>query len=145
MQRPSSLPALAQLKAEARQLRQHARAQGAPVSHAAALERIAQYYGFRDWNTLRARASNLPELQLGMAVSGRYLGQPFTGHVHAIAACGSGGCRRITLQFDRPVDVVTFDSFSNFRSRVSAIIGQDGTSPQKISGGQPQLVVTPLA
>lgn len=143
MQVPSTLPTLPQLKAEARQLRQQAQNQGQPISHAKALEQIARQYGSRDWNTLHARASNMPELQLGMQVTGRYLGQPFTGEIRALAAHGPQGHQRITLQFDAPVDVVTFDSFSNYRSRVSAVITADGCSASRTSNGQPQLVVTP--
>ena len=144
MQTNSALPSVTQLKAEARLLRRHSKAQGQPISHSTALERIAQYYGFRDWNTLSARASNAPELQVGMQVEGSYLGQPFTGYVHGLTACGSNGHRRITLQFDSPVDVVQFDSFSSWRQRVSAVIDADDRSPQKTSNGLPHLTVSPL-
>ncbi|MEX0301370.1 MAG: glyoxalase superfamily protein, partial [Leisingera sp.] len=61
--------------------------------------------------------------------------------VHGLAACGSNGHRRITLQFDRPVDVVQFDSFSSWRHRVTAVIDAGDRSPQKTSNGQPHLVV----
>lgn len=145
MQTNSVLPNVPQLKAEARLLRKHSKAQGLPISHSTALERVAQYYGFRDWNTLSARASNAPELQVGMRVEGRYLGQPFTGYVHGLAASGSNGHRRITLQFATPVDVVQFDSFSSWRHRVSAVINSEDRSPQKTSNGLPHLTVSPLA
>ncbi|MBY6056513.1 glyoxalase superfamily protein [Leisingera daeponensis] len=145
MQTNSALPSVAQLKAEARLLRKHSQAQGQPIPHSTALERIAQYYGFRDWNTLHTRASNAPELQVGMRVEGRYLGQLFTGYVHGLAACGGNGHRRITLQFDAPVDVVQFDSFSSWRQRVSAVINAEDRSPQKASNGLPHLTVSPLA
>ncbi|MBY6140282.1 hypothetical protein KUV26_12615 [Leisingera daeponensis] len=145
MQTNSALPSVAQLKAEARLLRKHSQAQGQPIPHSTALERIAQYYGFRDWNTLHTRASNAPELQVGMRVEGRYLGQLFTGYVHGLAACGGNGHRRITLQFDAPVDVVQFDSFSSWRQRVSAVINAEDRSPQKTSNGLPHLTVSPLA
>lgn len=145
MQTNSALPPVPQLKAEARLLRKHSEAQGQPLSHSTALERIAHYYGFRDWNTLSARASNAPELRLGMRVEGRYLGQPFTGCVRGLAACGGDGHRRITLHFDAPVDVVQFDSFSSWRQRVSAVINADDRSPQKTSNGLPHLTVRPLA
>ena len=144
MQKDTPLPTIRQLKAEARLLRTEAANQGQIISHSTALERIAQYYGCRDWNTLHARASNAPELQVGMRVEGRYLGQPFTGYVHGLAACGPNGHRRITLQFDTPVDVVQFDSFSSWRQRVSAVIDAADRSPQKTSNGQPHLLVSPL-
>ncbi|WP_027256880.1 MULTISPECIES: glyoxalase superfamily protein [Leisingera] len=144
MQQQPALPPVPQLKAEARLLRKHSQAQGQPISHSTSLERIAQYYGFRDWNTLSARASNILDLQVGMRVEGKYLGQPFTGYIHGLSACGTNGHRRITLQFDTPVDVVRFDSFSSWRQRVSAVIGADDRSPQKTANGLPHLTVSPL-
>ena len=39
------------------------------------------------------------------------------------------------------VDVVTFDSFSNYRSRVSKVIGADGRSFDTTSDGVPHLVL----
>ncbi|WP_424977225.1 glyoxalase superfamily protein [Leisingera sp. S232] len=144
MQKDTPLPPVGQLKAEARLLRTEAAKLGQPISHSTALERIAEYYGYRNWNILHARAANAPELQVGMRVEGCYLGQPFTGYVHGLAACGPNGHRRITLHFDKPVDVVQFDSFSSWRQRVSAVIDAGDRSPQKTSNGQPHLAVSPL-
>lgn len=135
----SPLPSPQQLKAEARQLRAEAAKRGTPVPHATALERIAHYYGFRDWNTLHARAARAPDFRIGMRVRGRYLGQRFTGEILALTALGRQGHRRITLKFDTPVDVVRFASFSNLRQRVSATIDGSGRSPRKTSGGEPHL------
>jgi Glyoxalase superfamily protein len=39
------------------------------------------------------------------------------------------------------VDVVTFDSFSNFRKRVWGVVGPLGESREKTSDGQPHLVI----
>ena len=47
----------------------------------------------------------------------------------------------MTLHFDEPVDVVTFDSFSNFRTRVSKVVGPDGRSFDVTSDGVPHLVI----
>ncbi|MFW8593952.1 glyoxalase superfamily protein [Cribrihabitans neustonicus] len=144
MKSPSALPSLQQLKTEARLLRREAAKNGPPIPHATALERIAHYYGYRDWNTLRARASRTPGFQIGMRVEGRYLGQRFTGEILSLSALGCQGHRRITLKFDSPVDVVRFGSFSNLRQRVSATIDGSGRSPQKASGGIPHLLIDTL-
>ncbi len=137
------LPSVTELKTQARRLRDSLRASGVDLSHSAALEQIAHQHGARDWNTLHALAGNQLTLRIGERVKGRYLGQPFTGEVRGLAVRGDGSHQRVTLHFDEPVDVVTFDSFSAYRQRVSADIGPDGTSPQRISTGEPQLVVMP--
>jgi len=105
---------------------------------------IAHQYGYRDWNTLHAAVGNRPPpapVQLGMRVSGRYLGHPFDGEVIAVRALGEGERYRVTLAFDEPVDVVTFDSFSAFRSRVSATVDRRGITAEKTSDGQPHMVL----
>ncbi len=78
---------------------------------------------------------------MGERVTGRYLGQRFSGEVRGITRTGPGGQYRVTLHFDDPVDVVTFDSFSSFRQRVSTLINGDGVSPRKTSDGMAQLVI----
>ena len=45
------------------------------------------------------------------------------------------------LGMDDPVDVVTFDSFSAFRQRVTATIDEHGVSPSKTSNGRPHMVL----
>ncbi|MCA0873628.1 hypothetical protein LCL97_22575 [Seohaeicola saemankumensis] len=137
---------IAGYKTQAKRLRAQLADTGAPISHSQALEMIARQHGARDWNTLRAMAAvpgNARPLAVGDRVSGRYLGQPFTGYVHGLTHAPQAAYSRITLHFDDPVDVVSFDSFSSFRQRVSATIDADGRSPQKTSDGQPQLVVVP--
>ncbi|MEN8685342.1 glyoxalase superfamily protein, partial [Marivita sp.] len=42
---------------------------------------------------------------------------------------------------DEPVDVVHFDSFSNFRKRVQCVVGPSGTTKEKTSNGQPHVVL----
>lgn len=135
---PTSLDAL---KAQAKRLRQALADDGDFISHSQALELLARQMGFRDWNTLHASAGNRPSpLQLGAQVSGAYLGQKFTGVLIGIETL-SGGRQRVTIDFDEPVDVVTFDSFSAFRKRVTAVIGDDGCSPEKTSNGRPQMEI----
>jgi len=133
---------IAELKAQAKRLRSRLQTSGTQISHSEALELIAHQNGARDWNTLRASAGNMPPLpKIGERVTGRYLGQRFAGVVRGMSRIGPNDQYRITLHFDDPVDVVTFDSFSSFRQRVSTLINSDGVSPRKTSDGQPQLVV----
>ncbi|MEK7266055.1 MAG: glyoxalase superfamily protein [Pseudomonadota bacterium] len=134
--RPSSIDAL---KAQAKRLRQALADEGDFISHSEALELLAKQLGFRDWNTLHASAGNRPTpLLLGARVSGLYLGQKFSGALVALETL-SGGRHRVTIDFDEPVDVVTFESFSAFRTRVTAVIGEDGRSAEKTSNGRPQM------
>ena len=134
---------VAELKAQAKRLRERLRDMGKDITHGQALNLLAQQHGLRDWNALHARAGNRMRLQLGDRVRGTYLGQVFSGLVRGISTLGDGAQRRVTLQFDTPVDVVRFESFSSFRQRVTGVIDWDGRSPQRTSDGAPQLVVMP--
>ena len=135
---PLSLDAL---KAQARRLRQALAEDGDFISHGEALELLARQMGFRDWNTLHVAAGNRPPpLQIGARVSGRYLGQKFSGVIVGVEML-SGDRRRVAVDFDEPVDVVTFESFSAYRKRVSAIVGEDGCSAEKTSNGRPQMEI----
>lgn len=140
---------IAEYKQQAKRLRATLAEQGTTVSHGAALELIARQHGARDWNTLVATtpatsppAKAAPSLRfaVGATVSGRYLGQAFTGKVLALSA-QAGGLYRITLHFDTPVDVVTFDSFQALRRRVNAVIDADGVSPRRTSNGLSHLTI----
>ncbi len=139
----SPLPDLDQLKAQAKRLRDALQRSGEPVGHSRSLEILAQQYGFRDWNTLHAAVGNRPPgppVALGARVRGSYLGQAFEGEVIGVEVPQSAPDRfRVTLHFDDPVDVVTFDSFSNFRQRVSCVIDATGATAEKTSDGRPQL------
>ena len=132
-----------QAKARARAIRAEQANAGSPISHAEALERVAAELGYRDWNTASARLSNNPEivLQVGDEVTGRYLKQSFYGRVLSVSELANGGAYRVTLDFDAPVDVVTFDSFSGYRKRVSATINASGVSFAKTSDGVPHVVL----
>ncbi|MCB1361348.1 MAG: hypothetical protein KDJ96_09845 [Rhodobacteraceae bacterium] len=137
-----SVESLSQAKAQAKALRAALAAQGTRVSHAQALEIVAHQNGARDWNTLHARLARAEPtpLQVNDRVSGHYLGQAFTARVVAVSKAGRN--LRVTLRLDAPVDTVRFDSFSNMRQQVSAVVGPDGRSTRKTSDGTPHLVIT---
>ena len=137
----TQLPSLDELKAQARRLREQLETDGHTISHSKALELIAEQYGHRDWNTLHAAVGNRaqPPVMLGARVSGRYLGQVFDGEVIAVAARQAPGRFRVTVMFDEPVDVVSFESFSAFRQRVTCTIGSDGRTVEKTSNGLPHM------
>lgn len=141
MQLDLSGPMIASYKAQAKTLRT-SKPKGESLTHAQALERIAKNEGMRDWNTLRAKASKPVTVTPGMRVQGRYLGQFFEGQIYAVSMLGSADQMRVTVQFDEPVDVVRFDSFSAFRSRITSVIGKNGASKQMTSDGEPHLVLT---
>jgi hypothetical protein len=132
-----------QAKARARELRAELAATGTQVSHAEALERVAAELGYRDWNTASARLSNEPEvpLQVGDRVAGRYLKQAFAGRVLGVREVSGGAAFEVTIRFDEAVDVVEFESFSNFRTQVRIVVSAGGVSPLKTSDGVPHMVV----
>ena len=137
-----ALPTLDAARAQAKALRATLAAEGREITHSAALELIAKSHGLRDWNTLHAAIGNTPPppVTLGQIVEGRYLGQPFTAEIIGITQL-SEGRYEITLDLAEPVDVVTFDSFSAFRQRVTATIDAKGVSPRHTSNGRPHLVL----
>ena len=132
---------LARLKVEAKQLREHRLQQNIETTHSEALEILAASYGLRDWNTLHAKASQPVDLRAGDSLQGRYLGQSFTGTVLDIANTAEPDQALVTIKFDDPVDVVKFDSFSSYRSRISKKITRTGYSLDKTSDGEPHLVL----
>ena len=142
MNTTKALPSIETLKSQAKRLRASLAGTGHPFTHSQSLEMIAGQFGYRDWNTLHAAAGNGPAenpLQIGNRVRGVYLGQAFEGKIIAIAQRHSADRHRVTIHFDEPVDVVTFDSFSSFRQRVSCTLTNDWVSPEKTSNGQPQM------
>lgn len=136
------LPPLEAIKAQARALRASLADDGREISHSQALELIAHSHGYRDWNSLHAAIGNAPRppVVVGQIVEGKYLKQPFTAEVTGVKTL-SDGRYELVLEFAEPVDVVTFDSFSNFRSRVTKVVGPGGTSPERTSDGVPHLVL----
>ncbi len=144
----SSLPTVDELKMQARRLRQAMAGRGQAVPHSAALELVARQHGVRDWNTLASLAPKVqpadpPPFAVGAPVRGRYLNQPFEGRVLSLSALPGGGLYRIVIQFDQPVDVVTFESFSALRRRITAQVDAKGISPRRTSNGLPHLVLAP--
>jgi hypothetical protein len=139
----SSIHTRDQAKARARLIRAELQAQNTCISHSAALERVAKEQGFDSWNALSSRLSNEPEipLQVGDRVAGSYLKQPFDGTVSAVRSLNEGRSFEISISFDEPVDVVEFDSFSNFRHRLHATISSGRISYAKTSDGVPHLVI----
>ncbi|MEQ8333999.1 glyoxalase superfamily protein [Nisaea sp.] len=139
-----TLPSIEDLKYSAGELRRDLAAQGITLSHSQSLERIAHDMGFKDWNNLSAAAGRPKDrspVTQGDRVTGRYLGQPFTATVLDVRAAEMHARFRVTLHFDKPVDVVSFESFSSFRQRVSCTMTPEGRTPQKTSNGEPQLVL----
>lgn len=142
----TSIPTVDELKLQAKRLRLAMAERGAVVAHSAALELIAQQYGVRDWNTLAAmalkeRSDAVLPLAVGAHVRGRYLDQPFEGKVLSLSALPGGELYKIVIHFDQPVDVVTFESFSAYRHRITAQVNAKGVSPRKTSNGRPHLVL----
>lgn len=132
-----------QAKARARELRARLSSAGTPISHSEALERVAHELGYRDWNTASARLSNEPDIpfQVGDPVGGRYLKQPFTGRVLAVRELFGRAAIEVTIQFDAPVDVVEFGSFSNLRTRVTVTVSAAGLSQARTSDGAPHMIL----
>ena len=134
------IPTRDALKAQAKRLRASLVEKGTQISHSAALETVANQWGYRDWNTLAAAARAVPAWQVGQTVSGRYLGHAFTGRLKAVRA-GAGGHWHLTLVFDRPIDVVSSDRFSSLRRQVNATVTAEGVTHEKTSDGQPHLIL----
>jgi hypothetical protein len=136
------LPSIETLKDQAKRLRAKLETEGKPIGHSQSLELLAYQYGYKDWNTLHAAIGNRPPpcpVALGAPVRGHYLGQAFEGAVIGVQVLTPPDRFRITLVFDEPVDVVTFESFSAFRKRVSCVIDRQGVTTEKTSDGRPHL------
>jgi hypothetical protein len=114
------LPSLAEAKEQARRLRARLEKEGLALSHGKALDLVAQQRSFRDWNTLHAAIGNRPTVPwtVGGRVRGHYL--------------------------DEAVDVITFEGMSNFRKRVTGLVGPDGQTRERTSNGRPHLDVVAL-
>lgn len=141
MRKPAFALTTTDLKAEARQWRAVQAEAGHPVTNSEALEMVARWHGFRDWNTASGvlPITRAPAFSIGQRVGGHYLKQAFQGTIISVTALGAGEKFRLTIQFDEPVDVVAFDSFSAFRQRVVAVVGRDGRSTTHTSDGAPHM------
>tara|TARA_R110000824_G_scaffold369452_2_gene558953 strand:+ start:348 stop:791 length:444 start_codon:yes stop_codon:yes gene_type:complete len=137
-------PSLKDLKQQARRLRSEIARGSTPISHSQSLEMVARQQGFKDWNTLHASASNRPALEalgLNETVSGRYLGQRFQGELVGIRTIRPGQVYHVSIQLKQAIDVVSFESFSNFRRRLNCTVDQHGISPARTSNGEPHMVL----
>lgn len=130
-------------KIRAKTLRAEALAVGQTMSHSQALERVAHENGFADWNVMSARLGNRPEMSftIGDRVAGDYLKQAFQGRLTSVRQMSGGAAFEVEIDFDEPVDVVSFSSFSAWRKRVRATISAQGVSFAKTSDGLPQMVI----
>jgi hypothetical protein len=132
------------LKRQAKRLRADLGSEGETIGHGKSLELVAHQYGYKDWNTIHAAIGNAPNpspVTPGQRVTGRYLGHPFVGEVIGVQLQTALDKYRVTLKFEEPVDVVTFDSFSNFRQRVSCTVDRHGRTVERISNGHHHLVL----
>lgn len=138
----TDVPSLDALKAQAKRLRMAMAEKQTPISQSIALETIARQWGFRDWNTLCAKAkSNAPRgWHVGQRVSGHYLGHMFEGSLKAVRSA-TAGYWYLTVIFDTPVDVVTSEAFSAYRKQVNVTLTEDGVTPAKTSDGQPHMIL----
>lgn len=144
MQLSQKTPDVSDLKDQARRLRQSLADQGTHITYSKSLELLARHYGAWDWNTLRAWASTRKAVstpQVGDQVKGRYLGQPFTGVLKSLGQRSNDTMWHVSIQLDQPIDVVSFDSFSSWRHRISGVIDQTGRSRRHRSDGTPHLVM----
>jgi hypothetical protein len=139
----NDLPTTTQAKDQARRLRQELAATGTAISHAQALERTARRYGYRDWNAFHAAIAGRPPegWTPGGRVSGHYLAQPFAATVISAEQLRPGWFR-LVLNLDEAVDVVRFDSFSNFRKQIRVVVGPDGHSKERTSDREPHVRLT---
>jgi hypothetical protein len=136
------LPTTTEAKALAKRLRADLAAEGTPISHGEALERVAHGQGFRDWNAMHAAIRDLTPQgwSSGGRVTGRYLSQPFAATVMSAEQVRPGWFR-LSLDLDEAVDVVRFESFSNLRKQIRVVVGPDGRSKERTSDGTPHLVL----
>ena len=136
------IPSLDALKSQGKALRKSLLADGPDLGHGRALELVAKSHGYRDWNTLHAAVGNAPRppVELGQIVEGRWLGQKFTAEVLGIQTVANDRYR-VILDLESPIDVVTWESFSNFRSRIQKVVNSQGRSIEKTSDGVPHLVL----
>lgn len=141
--RRKPLPSSYILKKMAMRYRAARSKQGVVISHARALELVAKWHGYRDWNTVSAILNNTSppdQYESGAKVEGRYLDRPFTGRILTSTPLDAVKIR-LSLELDSPIDVVASEHFSAFRKRITGVVGSDGRSEEVLSNGAPQLVL----
>ena len=134
------LPTIAKAKQEAKRMRAILAEQGEAISHAQALEPVAQQHGFRGWNAFHAEMRDHPPRSwtVGGRVTGRYLSQPFAATVLAADQLQPGWFQ-LVIDLDEAVDVVQFESFSNLRKQIRFEVGPDGHSKERTSDETPHV------
>ncbi len=119
MSQSMPIPSLETLKDQAKRLRSRLKDEAQDISHSKALELIAAQLWLPRLEHDCREGRQPPAAQsvdARLRVSGHYLGQPFKAEILSVQALTHApGRYRITFDFEEPVDVVTFDSFSAFR------------------------------
>lgn len=138
----TTITQLSQAKGQAKRLAGILGDMGQPVALSRAYEILAQSAGHADWNTMSAALQSTPAepgWRLGDRVSGRYLGQSFSGRIHALRR--KGAYVEIEIQADAPVNVSRSALFAAPRQRLRATIGANGRSLTATSDGVPHLIL----
>ncbi len=128
------------LKTQAKRLRAHLATKNIDLNHSASLAALAAQHGYRDWNTLCAKADGSSWPAAGERVKGTYLGHEFTGFVKSVHITKNASIRRYHFHFDNAIDVVTSEHFSNFRKHVSADLNT-ALQSVNVKGEQDNLLV----
>ncbi|MBO6550847.1 MAG: hypothetical protein JJ964_14650 [Rhizobiales bacterium] len=138
----TQLPSVTQAKDQAKRLRTKMLEDGSKIGHAQSLELVAHRHGFRDWNSMRATIGNgSPKgWAVGDRVTGTYLSQTFSAHVISVSNIKPEWFK-LVLQLEQAVDVVTSNSFSNYRQRIHGVVGPKGYSVERTSNGEPHLQI----
>ncbi|WP_310621370.1 glyoxalase superfamily protein [Flexibacterium corallicola] len=140
MDQPYTFPSVQELKEQAKRLRAELQDRGVRLGHSQSLEILSKQLGFKNWNTLHAKAGNGSRpIAVGARVRGTYLKQPFEAEVIGLHGAQDSQMRRITLQLIEPVDVSAFESMKILRSRISVLINSRGQTGEKTSDGEPHL------
>ena len=140
----NSLPSIDQLKEQAKSLRNIKAKDGVSLGHSQCLELVAKGHGFKDSNCLSAAASNESGAKpyfTGQHFSGHYLSTPFAGELVLVKGSDDPSLTIVRVKFDQPIDVVKFDSFSNFRRQVTCSLTKEGVTREKTSNGVPHMVL----
>jgi len=140
----TQVPQIGTLKKQAKRLRTELTENGISINHSKSLEILAHQHGFKDWNGLYAAAqtnSMLSTFKIGQTVDGVYLGQKVVGEIIGLQKQSKGNRYQLTLELEKPIDVVSFDSFSNLRKRITCRVDEGGVSREKTSNGQPHMVL----
>lgn len=138
----TQLPSVTQAKDQAKRLRAKMSGDGCKIGHAQSLELVAHQHGFRDWNSLLVAIGNgsAEGWNVGDWVTGTYQSQPFSAHVISVSNIKPEWFK-LVLQLERAVDVVTSNSFSNYRQRIRGVVGPKGHSVERTSNGEPHLQI----